>query len=116
MLFGTSFVKLIQIRRSAISAKEYTPGKGHLKALQRDKYEELLRPEKEPRLATERDPKTQLEKAKKQVLSHDILSKNKKWDASYSKSKEIDKLISEMIALEDLPFIFVESLGFRRFM
>ncbi|KAG8236370.1 hypothetical protein J437_LFUL016819 [Ladona fulva] len=39
--------------------------KGHLKALHRDKYEELLWLEKEPRLATERDPKTQLGKAKK---------------------------------------------------
>ncbi|KAG8227524.1 hypothetical protein J437_LFUL008396 [Ladona fulva] len=38
--------------------------KWHLKALHRDKYEELLRLEKEPRLATERDQKTQLEKAK----------------------------------------------------
>ncbi|KAG8229459.1 hypothetical protein J437_LFUL005564 [Ladona fulva] len=38
--------------------------KGHLKALRMDMYEELLRLEKEPRLATERDPKTQLEKAK----------------------------------------------------
>ncbi|KAG8235450.1 hypothetical protein J437_LFUL011361 [Ladona fulva] len=82
--------------------------KRHLNALHRDKYEELMRLDKEPRLATERDPKTQLEKAKN--------SKNKKWDACYSKSKEIDKLISEMIALEDLPFIFVRSLGFRRFM
>ncbi|KAG8234480.1 hypothetical protein J437_LFUL014600 [Ladona fulva] len=82
--------------------------KWHLKAIHRDKYEELLLLEKEPRLATECDPKTQLEKAKN--------SMNKKWDASYSKSKEIDKLISEMIALKDLPFIFVGSLGFRLFM
>lgn len=29
---------------------------------------------------------------------------------------EIDKLISEMIALQDLPFNFVEGIGFRRLM
>ncbi|KAG8234928.1 hypothetical protein J437_LFUL013475 [Ladona fulva] len=44
--------------------------KRHLKALHRDKYEELLRLEKQPRLATARDLKTQLGKAKKQSLKN----------------------------------------------
>ncbi|KAG8238297.1 hypothetical protein J437_LFUL018256, partial [Ladona fulva] len=62
-------------------------------ALHRDKYEELLWLEKEPRLATERDPKTLLEKAKNsplelllfevafgtEVLSSSVASKL--WDA-----------------------------------
>ena len=40
--------------------------------------------------------------------------KDKKWDNKNSKSLQIDQLVSEMIALEDLPFNFVESLGFGR--
>ena len=31
-----------------------------------------------------------------------------------TKSMEIENLISEMIALQDLPFNFVEGIGFRR--
>lgn len=41
---------------------------------------------------------------------------NQKWASSHRKSMEIDDLIAQMIALQDLPFNFVEGIGFRRLM
>lgn len=42
--------------------------------------------------------------------------KNQKWCSSNPESMEVDILISEIIALQDLPFNFVEGIGFRRLM
>ncbi|XP_071055076.1 zinc finger BED domain-containing protein 4-like [Onthophagus taurus] len=50
----------------------------------------------------------------KQLYLQECLTKNVCWDLSYPKSKETDRLIGEMFALEDLPFNFVEGVGFRR--
>lgn len=36
------------------------------------------------------------------------------WDTSHPKAKKMDDVIGEMIALQNLPFHFVEGLGFRR--
>lgn len=44
------------------------------------------------------------------------LHKKDYWDSSYTKAIEFDKLIAEMIALQNLPFNFVEGIGFRRFL
>ncbi|KAJ3658741.1 hypothetical protein Zmor_010464 [Zophobas morio] len=57
---------------------------------------------------------TPLQEAKKQLSIEEALQKEKKWDTNNSNSKKIDKLIGEMIALQNLPFNFVEGLGFRR--
>lgn len=51
---------------------------------------------------------------KKQLTLTDS-SKNKgAWDESNTKQKEIDKLVGEMIALQNLPFNFVEGVGVQR--
>lgn len=52
---------------------------------------------------------TPLQESKKQLSL-----KEKKWDVNNLNSKKIDKLIGEMIALQNLPFNFVEGLCFRR--
>ncbi|CAG5041904.1 unnamed protein product [Parnassius apollo] len=57
---------------------------------------------------------TPLQQAKKQLSLEEVILKEKKWDIHNSNSKKIDKLIGEMIALQNLPFSFVEGLGFRR--
>ncbi|KAJ3661223.1 hypothetical protein Zmor_005629 [Zophobas morio] len=57
---------------------------------------------------------TPLQEAKKQLSIEEAVQKEKKWDTNNSNSKKIDKLIGEMIALQNLPFNFVEGLGFRR--
>ncbi|KAJ3651368.1 hypothetical protein Zmor_017417 [Zophobas morio] len=57
---------------------------------------------------------TPLQEAKKQLSIEEAVQKEKKWDTTNSNSKKIDKLIGEMIALQNLPFNFVEGLGFRR--
>lgn len=57
---------------------------------------------------------TPLQQAKKQLSLEEVLQKEKKWDTNNPNSKKIDKLIGEMLALQNLPFNFVEGLGFRR--
>ncbi|XP_063930361.1 zinc finger BED domain-containing protein 4-like [Zophobas morio] len=57
---------------------------------------------------------TPLQEAKKQLSIEEAVQKEKKWDTTNSNSKKSDKLIGEMIALQNLPFNFVEGLGFRR--
>ena len=57
---------------------------------------------------------TPLQEAKKQLSLKEVFLNEKKWDTNNFNSKKIDKLIGEMIALQNLPFNFVEGLGFRR--
>ncbi|XP_045457255.1 zinc finger BED domain-containing protein 4-like [Melitaea cinxia] len=63
---------------------------------------------------------TALQPAKRQITMEEPTQENnmdtQTWDSSHSKSKTIDDLIGEMIALQNLPFNFVEGIGFRRFM
>ncbi|XP_063931353.1 uncharacterized protein LOC135143417 [Zophobas morio] len=57
---------------------------------------------------------TPLQEAKKQLSIEEAVQKEKKWDTKNSNSKKNDKLIGEMIALQNLSFNFVEGLGFCR--
>lgn len=57
---------------------------------------------------------TPVQEAKRQLSLEEVFLKEKKWDTNNFNSKKIDKLIGEMIALQNLPFNFVEGLGFRR--
>ncbi|CAK1598973.1 unnamed protein product [Parnassius mnemosyne] len=57
---------------------------------------------------------TPLQQAKRQVTLQEALQRHQYWDTSYEKSCELDNLIYEMLALQDLPFNFVEGIGFRR--
>lgn len=57
---------------------------------------------------------TPLQEAKRQLTLQEVILKEKKWDTNNVNSNKIDKLIGEMIALQNLPFSFVEGLGFRR--
>nr|XP_022921168.1 zinc finger BED domain-containing protein 4-like [Onthophagus taurus] len=85
--------------------------KGHLKSLYITEYEECIKLETEKKQPSIASP---LQEAKKQMTLQDALMKNQKWASSNPKSVEIDNLISQMIALQDLPFNFVEGVGFRR--
>lgn len=58
---------------------------------------------------------TPLQVAKKQVTIQEALMKTQYWDTTHDKSRELDKLVCEMLAVQDLPFNFVEGIGFRRF-
>lgn len=57
---------------------------------------------------------TSLQLVKRQVTFQVSSMKNKCWDSSHKKSRELDKLICEMVALQDLPFNFIE-VRYRRF-
>ena len=51
----------------------------------------------------------------KQATLKMCIEKNKLWDANNEKTKIIDKRISEMLVMDDLPFSHVEDVGFLRF-
>ncbi|CAH2088345.1 unnamed protein product [Euphydryas editha] len=92
----------------------------HLKSQHSDKYDELLLLEKgnQKKKKTKKTqiPKqlTPLQECKKQLTLIDSLKNKRVWDDSDTKQKEIDKLVAEMIALQNLPFYFVEGVGFQR--
>ncbi|GBP43103.1 Zinc finger BED domain-containing protein 4 [Eumeta japonica] len=96
--------------------------KNHLKSIHQNEYEEFLKSESDLKLkntasqSSTASSSTPLQEARKQLTLKDSLMKNQKWCTSNPKSKEIDKLIAEMIALQDLPFNFVEGIGFKRLM
>ena len=46
----------------------------------------------------------------------DAFQRSTKYASDHPKAVEISRLIMEMIALDDLPFDFVENVGFRRLM
>ncbi|KAL3284110.1 hypothetical protein HHI36_018278 [Cryptolaemus montrouzieri] len=81
-----------------------------------DKYEELLLLEKGNQQnisQTAKQPKP-LQGCKKHLTLKGS-SKNKgAWDESNTKQKEINKLVAEMMALQNLPFNFVEGVGFQK--
>ena len=52
---------------------------------------------------------------KKLITIQSAIDIDLQWDNSDAKSIELDKLIGEMISLDDLPFSHVEDLGFIRF-
>ncbi|XP_071052451.1 zinc finger BED domain-containing protein 4-like [Onthophagus taurus] len=88
----------------------------HLKSQHSDKYEELLLLEKgnqqnKPQTAKQVTP---LQECKKQLTLKDSFKNKGAWDESNTKQKEIDKLVAEMIVLQNLPFNFVEGVGFQR--
>lgn len=48
---------------------------------------------------------TPLQEVKKQLSIEELVQKEKKWDTNNSNSKKIDKLIGEMIALQNYRLI-----------
>ena len=93
-----------------------TPLRNHLKSKHVEKYAELCDIEtnkKQPEAASSPTP---LQAAKKQLTIQESVKKAQQWDSSHPKSKEMDKLIAEMLALQNLSFNFVDGVGFRRVM
>ncbi|KAM3964034.1 zinc finger BED domain-containing protein 4-like [Aphomia sociella] len=92
--------------------------KNHLKSMHSEEFavfESLSKEKQLQKIKTDADKIiTPLQEAKKQLSLEEVVLKEKKWDTNNVNSKRIDKLIGEMIALQNLPFYFVEGLGFRR--
>lgn len=57
-----------------------------------------------------------MRQVKKQLSLEEALRADQQYAKDNPKSVMIDKLIGEMIAVQDLPFHFVEGIGFRRLM
>ncbi|KAF9416046.1 hypothetical protein HW555_006458 [Spodoptera exigua] len=95
--------------------------KNHLKCKHPEGYSCFLNCEIENQEASTKSLKegkipTPIEQAKKQLSLEEALRADKQYDKNNPKSVMIDKLIGEMIAVQDLPFHFVEGIGFRRLM
>ncbi|CAK1579976.1 unnamed protein product [Parnassius mnemosyne] len=89
----------------------------HLKSKHGDKYEELLLLEKDiQQIPHTTKQLTPLQECKKQLSITDSLKNKGAWGESNVKQKEIDKLVAEMIVLQNLSFNFVEGVGFQRLM
>lgn len=91
--------------------------RNHLKPMHKTEFSELEKCEEKKRdafktlsLASSSHERTKCEK-QKQISNQDCIEKKKQWDDKSVRSLEVDNSISEMIALDDLPFSFVESLG-----
>lgn len=59
---------------------------------------------------------TPLAFSKQQQSLKESFERAQQWDKNNEQSKKIDQLIGEMIAVQNLPFNFVEGIGFRRLM
>ena len=85
--------------------------KGHLKSLHVSEYEEFIK------LETEKKGNARLQllfKRQKNKSFSRPFDEELKMGFSNLKSMETDNLISQMIALQDVTFNFVEGIGFRR--
>ena len=78
----------------------------HLKSQHSSKYDELILLEKTSKQLTP------MQECKKQLSLIDSLKNKCAWDLSNTKQDEIDKLVAEMIALQNLPYNFVKAVGF----
>ena len=83
--------------------------KGHLKAMHKEQYAEFCQIERQREI----DKVNQVPQSTVRTLPPD---RNQSWDTSHTKARKIDNFIGEMIALQNLPFNFVEGIGFRRLM
>lgn len=91
--------------------------RNHLKCMHKNEYNEIEKREKvlkTDQLASSSQHITKADLKVKQETLVAFVEKRKHWDDNNAKSVAVDNLIGEMIALEDLPFSFVESLGFGR--
>lgn len=89
----------------------------HLKTIHSEEYGLIIEAEAEFNVSKLTNlPGTPLTEVKKQLSIEECLMKKKQWDNKHPQSQKIDYQISEMIALQNLPFNFVEGVGFRRLM
>lgn len=89
----------------------------HLKTIHSEEYGLIIEAEAEFKVSKLTNlPGTPLTEVKKQLSIEECLMKKKQWDNKHPQSQKIDYRISEMIALQNLPFNFVEGVGFRRLM
>ncbi|XP_072762595.1 zinc finger BED domain-containing protein 4-like [Anoplolepis gracilipes] len=93
--------------------------RNHIKSIHKEEFRNLENIENQKReelttLSNLSPHQTSGKNELKQSFIVECIERTKKWDNKNSKSLQIDQLVSEMIALEDLPFNFVESLGFGR--
>lgn len=98
-----------------------TAMRNHLKAMHKTEFSELEKCEKRKQdasktleLASSSQQSTKSDM--KQISLQECVDKTKQWDNKSMKSLAVDNSISETVALEDLPFSFVESVGFARLM
>ncbi|GBP33612.1 Zinc finger BED domain-containing protein 4 [Eumeta japonica] len=91
--------------------------KGHLKSMHKEEYEEFCKMEQQRDTVKVNQVTlaiTPLQEIKREMIVEESIEENQMWDTSHARAREMDDLIGEMIALQNLPFHFVEGVGFRR--
>jgi len=105
------------ISRGGVNAAAFTTSNlwSHLQVQHNDKFVSLKAEEKKSKEAAAAavSPCTARQKTTQPSVA-DALQKGTKYAADTPRAKDITRLIMEMIALDDLPFEFVENVGFRR--
>ena len=66
------------------------------------------------KVALQKLPKKRTHTEMTQKTVSELFDKMKVWKSADPKSKDIDKLILEMIATDNLPFSVVQNIGFKR--
>lgn len=74
--------------------------KNHLHAVHPEKYK-LFKKVEENKVPVKNTTLTPLQESKKQLTLTESLQRSQKWDKNDPKAKEIDKLVGEMIAVQD---------------
>ncbi|XP_060871545.1 zinc finger BED domain-containing protein 4-like [Metopolophium dirhodum] len=85
----------------------------HLKFKHKTLFDKLLTSEE---LKKESKAKGSIQTGKRQMSLYESVNKKKCWDMNDAKSKEIHKIIGEMICVDNEPFNLVERSGFNKLM
>ena len=93
--------------------------RSHLQSLHPSKYNELtanekIRSEKRKDHEEENTTATMRKKLKNQMSLKESFDAGVRWDSASAPAKRVNKLIGEMIAVDNQPFMIVEDLGFLR--
>lgn len=78
----------------------------HLKVKHKEAYQEAHDKAAQPKEDTARAPS--------QPTLKQVFDKTTKWTPTHPRSKEVDKLIMEIIATDILPYAIVEGAGFKK--
>ena len=96
--------------QKAISIKGRSPtsAKNHLKSMHKVQYLSFLE--------LENEQKAKKDNLKDITIEQSFRRKEQRlWDNKDPKSQRFDRLIAEMVAVDDLPLSFVENIGFHAF-
>src|SRR5215469_16546886 len=88
--------------------------KNHLRSMHIEQFKQMILEEANQNAAKERRKHNLVQQKKTDVKEY--FQATDKWDTANNKSKRVDRLIAEMIVMDELSFMHVENIGFMRLM